>query len=91
MDCRLAEEVRLKLIAPRFMTDQELRAFFGLSERALYRLRFTRQFPTKDPLINKTDRRAVDIFFDRRARISPTRLDDGHGAVVDREGNFDTP
>ncbi|HEV7253454.1 MAG TPA: hypothetical protein VGN97_10205 [Mesorhizobium sp.] len=52
------------------MTDEELRAVFGLSGRALNRLRATGKFPAKDPLVGKTDRRAVDAFFDRRAGLS---------------------
>lgn len=56
--------------SPRFMTDEELRSYFGLSERALTRLRATARFPPKDGLINKTDRRAVELFFDRRAGLS---------------------
>ena len=51
------------------MTDGELRAFFGLPERALYRLRLTNHFPRRDELIGKTDRRAVERFFDRRAGL----------------------
>jgi hypothetical protein len=50
---------------PRFMTDKELRAHFGLTERALYRLRHTGRFPAKDNLIGKTDSRAVDRYFDQ--------------------------
>lgn len=54
---------------PRFMTEAELRKFFGLSERALNRLRQVRGFPSRDVLISKTDRTAVDRFFDFRAGI----------------------
>ncbi|QDC00356.1 hypothetical protein [Mesorhizobium sp. 8] len=54
---------------PRFMTDADLRRYFGLSARALARLRLTGRFPEKDPLIGKTDRKAVDWFFDRRAGL----------------------
>lgn len=51
------------------MTDEELRTHFGLSSRALTRLRALRRFPKKDPLIGKTDRRAVDAFFDERSGL----------------------
>ncbi|ESY21419.1 hypothetical protein X750_16810 [Mesorhizobium sp. LNJC394B00] len=68
------------------MTDTELRAFFGLSVRALDRLRATRKFPVKDSLINKTDRRAVDIFFDRRCGILPASA--RYMSALDREENF---
>lgn len=55
---------------PRFMTDAELRLHFGLSERALTRLRATGLFPRKDQLVGKTDRKLVDSFFDHRAGIA---------------------
>lgn len=55
---------------PRFLTDVELRLHFGLSERALTRLRLTGRFPGKDDLIGKTDRKLVDAFFDRRASLA---------------------
>lgn len=74
-----------RLFPPRFMTDGELRDHFGLTERALQRLRLTRTFPKKDSLINKTDRKVVEIFFDRRAGIG---LPDAYLAV-DGEENFD--
>lgn len=75
--------------APRFMTDGELREWFGLSERAFDRLRATRAFPARDRLVNKTDRRAVEVFFDRRAGLdSPVRAGSVR-AGVDREENFD--
>lgn len=75
-------------ISPRFMTDEELRTYFGLSERALTRLRATNRFPQKDGLINKTDRRAVELFFDRRAGLaSPMAAIDGM-ALIDGEENF---
>lgn len=75
-------------ISPRFMTDDELRAFFGLSERALARLRATNRFPQRDALINKTDRRAVELFFDRRSGLaSPMVAIDGM-AAPDGEENF---
>jgi hypothetical protein len=75
-------------ISPRFMNDEELRTFFGLSERALNRLRATARFPQKDALINKTDRRAVELFFDRRAGLaSPVAAINGMVAP-DGEENF---
>lgn len=74
---------------PRFMNDEELRAFFGLSERALSRLRLMKGFPPKDGLINKTDRRAVELFFDRRAGLpSPMAAINGM-AIQDGEEHFD--
>ena len=54
---------------PRFMTDPELREHFGLSERALNRLKLLPQFPKKDDMVNKTDRKAVDAFLDRRSGL----------------------
>lgn len=73
---------------PRFMSDEELRSFFGLSERALTRLRATSRFPQRDGLINKTDRRAVELFFDRRAGLaSPVGTSDLL-ASADGEENF---
>jgi hypothetical protein len=75
-------------MTPRFLTDEELRACFGLSERALTRLRATERFPVKDGLINKTDRRAVELFFDRRAGLpSPVGAINGM-ATADGEENF---
>lgn len=75
-------------ISPRFMTDEELRGFFGLSDRALTRLRATALFPKRDELINKTDRRAVELFFDRRSGLaSPVAAINGM-AAPDGEENF---
>lgn len=74
--------------APRFMTDQQLRQWFGLSERALDRLRATRHFPAKDGLVNKTDRRSVEVFFDRRAGLASPPHSGGNPAAVDGEENF---
>lgn len=74
--------------APRFMTDTELRQWFGLSERALDRLRGTRSFPAKDGLVNKTDRRSVEVFFDRRAGLDSHPRIGGTPAAVDGEENF---
>lgn len=75
-------------MTPRFVNDEELRAYFGLSERALTRLRATTHFPQRDELINKTDRRAVELFFDRRAGLpSPMQAIDGM-AFADGEENF---
>lgn len=75
-------------MTPRFLTDEELRSFFGLSERALTRLRATARFPAKDGLINKTDRRAVELFFDRRAGISSQVGAINGMAALDGEENF---
>lgn len=77
-----------RLFPPRFMTDQELRDHFGLTERALTRLRSTRAFPQKDGLINRTDRRAVELFFDRRAGILSPSTIGGNPAVMDGDENF---
>jgi len=74
--------------APRFMNDQELLAYFGLSERALARLRATQRFPQKDELINKTDRRAVELFFDRRAGLPSPMAAIPEMAAIDGEENF---
>ena len=60
-------------MSPRFMTDEQLREHFGISEGALYRLRMTRLFPVKDALVGKTDSKAVDRFFDRRAGLLSSR------------------
>lgn len=66
------------MTAPRFMTDAELRQHFGLSERAMTRLRATKHFPRKDPLIGKTDRKVVERFFDHRAGLTgPAPIPDG--------------
>lgn len=74
---------------PRFMTDEQLRDHFGLSERAMTRLRATKGFPQRDALINRTDSRAVGFFFDRRAGLpSPMAAINGM-AVADGEENFD--
>jgi hypothetical protein len=75
--------------APRFMTDEQLRQHFGLSERALDRLRATNSFPRKDELVHKTDRRAVELFFDRRSGIVSFINVAGNPAVIDGEENFD--
>lgn len=73
---------------PRFLTDEELRQCFGLSERALTRLRATQRFPQRDPLINKTDRRAVELFFDRRSGLTSPMSAISEMALVDGEENF---
>ncbi|MCO5085101.1 MAG: hypothetical protein M9939_26505 [Mesorhizobium sp.] len=71
------------------MTDEQLRSHFGLSERALNRLRATRRFPQRDELINKTDRRAVEAFFDRRAGIHSPVVAGAFAGGIDGEENFD--
>lgn len=63
-------------IEPRFLTDMDLRLHFGLSERALARLRATGRFPGKDGLVGKTDRKLVDAFFDRRAGLADLNASD---------------
>jgi len=77
------------LRTPRFMTDDELRAHFGLSLRALNRLRATRKFPARDALVNKTDRRAVELYFDQRAGIHSPVAAGGWSAAPDGDENFD--
>ncbi len=76
-------------VPPRFMTDEQLREYFGLTERALTRLRATRDFPRRDPLVNKTDRRAVDVYFDRRAKISSSVAVGNIAVDPELEENFD--
>lgn len=71
------------------MTDEELRAFFDLTERALLRLRAGGNFPKRDVLVNKTDRRAVEIYFDRRAGILSSVGAGGLAPVVDGKECFD--
>jgi hypothetical protein len=81
---------RARVPPPRFMTDAELREHFGLSERALRRLRLTGKFPHKDPLIGKTDCRVVDLFFDQRAGLATTSMAPCGGfTVTDGEEYFD--
>ena len=55
---------------PRFMTDKDLRAYFGLSERALKNFRALKEFPQKDIVAGKTDSAAVARFFDWVAGLS---------------------
>jgi hypothetical protein len=74
---------------PRFMTDEQLRLYFGLSHRALMRLRGTRAFPARDRLVDKTDRRAVELFFDQRAGIRLSSFGAGNVAGPEEEENFD--
>ncbi|WP_187967927.1 hypothetical protein [Aquibium microcysteis] len=76
-------------VPPRFMTDDQLRDHFGLTERAFLRLRATRDFPRRDPLVNKTDRRAVDAYFDRRAKISSFVANGNNAVDPEQEENFD--
>lgn len=73
---------------PRFMTDAELRAYFGLSERALRRLRMTGGFPKRDALIGRTDSKVVDLYFDQRSGL-PARFTTAGMAYVDGIENFD--
>lgn len=77
-------------MTPRFMTDTELKEHFGLSDRALMRLRATCSFPSKDLLIGKTDSRAVHFFFDRRIGLESDSSRGGDlFAVNDGKENFD--
>lgn len=73
---------------PRLMTDEELRLHFGLSERGLFRARALPGFPKRDPLFNKTDRKAVEIWFDRRAGIGTFPFGHGTPAMVDGKENL---
>lgn len=82
-----AEDAFVSMHPPRFMSDEQLRAYFGISERALSRLRAIKTFPAKDALITKTDRRAVEIFFDRRSGIAPS-VGSGTVAAPDGKENF---
>ena len=71
--------------APRMMTDTELQQFFGISAAALKKLRADPRFPRKDGIINKTDRRAVDTYFDIRAGLNnPSMV----GKAADGKENF---
>lgn len=72
-------------MSPRFMTDAQLREHFGISERALRRLRMTRLFPARDSLVGKTDSKAVEHFFDRRAGL----LSSKPAFAADGEENFE--
>ena len=72
--------------APRFMTDEQVREHFGLSERALRRVKAVRDFPQKNALTNRTDSRAVDRFFDRMAGL--TSSDEGGTFAVDGKERF---
>ena len=74
--------------APRFMTDEQLREHFGLSDRALTRLRMTETFPRRDELTNKTDRKAVDLFFDQRSGILFSRFSGNGAGEIDGEECF---
>lgn len=75
-------------VPQRFMSDEQLRRHFGLSARALSRLRMVRGFPQRDHLIQKTDRRAVECFFDRRAGILSPMGAGTIAGVPDGEENF---
>lgn len=81
--------VRPYFPSPRFMTDEQLRKHFGLSDRALSRLRMNRSFPRRDEVTNKTDRKAVDLFFDVRAGIRSPTLAGNVAGELDGEENFD--
>ncbi|GHA13587.1 hypothetical protein GCM10007989_05230 [Devosia pacifica] len=71
---------------PRFMSDEQLRHHFGLSERALRRLRSMRSFPRRDAITNRTDSRMVDRFFDNRAGIDAPST--GSALAADGKENF---
>ncbi|MER9769015.1 hypothetical protein NKJ09_23455 [Mesorhizobium sp. M0189] len=84
----LVNAIEAGLRPARFMTESELRRHFGLSERALTRLRLTKGFPRKDALVDKTDRKAVEKFFDARAGLTSGSPVDGNQVVEDGEENF---
>ncbi len=73
---------------PRFMTDDQIKIYFGLSDRALMRLRGLHAFPKRDRLIDKTDRRALELFFDQRSGIVFSEVRGGNPACTDGEENF---
>ena len=52
------------------MTDKELKAYFGLSDRALKRYRELKEFPQKDVVAGKSDSAAIARFFDWVAGIA---------------------
>lgn len=62
-------------MTPRFMYDTQLQEHFGLSDRGLCALRSDPRFPTKDPLLKRTDSKAVHAYFDKRS---------GLGGAVDK-------
>ncbi|RFC66496.1 hypothetical protein DYI37_03390 [Fulvimarina endophytica] len=64
-------------LSPRFMTDEQLRASFGLTAAALRRLRAIREFPRRDRLTDRTDSKAVERYFDRRSGLEPHQ----HGGI----------
>ncbi|MBC6714718.1 hypothetical protein H9Q09_00780 [Aurantimonas sp. DM33-3] len=72
------------VVPPRFMTDEQLRAHFGLTERALRRFRATKDFPKRDVLAGKTDSKAVDRYFDRSSGLEPNARG-GRPAVVEKD------
>ena len=72
---------------PRWMTDNQLIEAFGLSQRALTALRSNRAFPKRDEVLNKTDSKAVDMFFDNRSGLGVQSSFHGVTAV-DGEENF---
>lgn len=69
---------------PRFMTDQQLRSYFGLTERALVRLNAMREFPKRDAITNRRDSRAIDLFFDRMSGLEPHGRSGAPAAVKER-------
>lgn len=68
------------------MTVSELLAYSGLSEHAL--LRLIGGFPRKDARTGKTDRKAVDRYFDLGSGL-PARFAKGGMAHVDGTDSFD--
>jgi hypothetical protein len=56
------------------MTDAQIRAHFGLTERALMLLKSIRDFPQRDRITNKRDSKAVDRFFDRMSGLDGQTL-----------------
>lgn len=70
------------------MTDGELCEHFGISERKLRAARSVPGFPKRDPLFGKTDRKAVENWFDRRAGIGNVSIAHGKPAVIDGKENL---
>ena len=74
--------------APRWMTDAQVIKHFGLSQNALKTLRSNRSFPQRDPVLRKTDSKAVDAFFDNRSGLAVQSVSIGQ-MVPDGEENFE--
>ena len=71
---------------PRFLTDKQLKEYLGRTDAALRRCRAIRDFPRRDRLTDRTDSKAVDLFFDRRSGLAPHQRG-GDVAVAERRGS----